>query len=115
MWLVPATQIASYAWIGCFVAGLFLRGPLGLKFFGLAIGVFGVLTLFQIVTLPVEYDASRRAKQQLLNLGIVRADESAGVNQVLNAAALTYVAGMVSAILQLLRLIALFNDRDRRN
>lgn len=115
MLLVPATQFASYAWMGVFLLGLFLRGALGVKLLGVAIGVFAVLTLFQIVTLPVEFDASRRAKQQLLRLGLVQSDESVGVNRVLDAAAMTYVAAMVNSILQLLRLIALFDDRNRRN
>jgi Zn-dependent membrane protease YugP len=67
------------------------------------------------VTLPVEYDASRRAKQQLLNLGLVQPDEAPAVSKVLNAAAMTYVAAMLSAILQLLRLIMIANNgRGRR-
>lgn len=115
MWLVPATQFASYAWMGIILLGFLLRGAMGVKLLGLGIIVFTILTLFQIVTLPVEFDASRRAKQQLLRLGLVQADESAGVNAVLNAAAMTYVAAMVNSILQLLRLIALFDDRNRRN
>jgi Zn-dependent membrane protease YugP len=115
MRLVPVTQFASYAWVGIFLAGLFIRGPLGTNFLMVAIAVFSVLTLFQVVTLPVEFDASRRAKQQLLNLGLVQPGESDGVNRVLNAAAMTYVAGMLSSILQLLRLLAIFSDRDRRN
>jgi Zn-dependent membrane protease YugP len=115
MLLVPATQFASYAWMGILLLGLFLRGAMGAKLLVVAIAVFAVLTLFQVVTLPVEFDASRRAKQQLIRLGLVNASESDGVNRVLNAAAMTYVAAMVGSILQLLRLIALFNGRDRRN
>jgi Zn-dependent membrane protease YugP len=115
MSLVPVTQFASYAWIGIFLVGLFIRGALGARFLGVAIAVFAVLTLFQIVTLPVEFDASRRAKRRLVELGLVQSSESDGVNRVLNAAAMTYVAGMVSSILQLLRLLALFSDRDRRS
>jgi Zn-dependent membrane protease YugP len=69
--------------------------------------------LFQVVTLPVEFDASRRAKQQLLKLGLVQPDESGAVSKVLNAAALTYVAGMVTALLQLAQLIMISRD-DRR-
>ena len=95
--------------------GLFVRGALGAKFLAVAIAVFAILTLFQVVTLPVEFDASRRAKQRLVALGLVQPNESDGVNRVLNAAAMTYVAAMVSAVLQLLRLLALFSDRDRRS
>ena len=63
------------------------------------------MTLFQLVTLPVEYDASARAKEQLFRLGLVREDERAGVSKVLDAAALTYVAALVSSVLQLLYFI----------
>ena len=64
------------------------------------------ITLFQLVTLPVEYDASARAKEQLFRLGLVREDERAGVSKVLDAAALTYVAALVSSVLQLLYYIS---------
>jgi Zn-dependent membrane protease YugP len=64
MWLVPATNFANMAWMGLMLLGFFFRG-LGPNFINIAIGVFSVLTLFQIVTLPVELDASRRAKIQL--------------------------------------------------
>jgi Zn-dependent membrane protease YugP len=113
MWLVPATQFASMAWSGLFLLGLFFHGVLGAKFIGIAIGIFAVLTLFQVVTLPVEFDASRRAKQQLLKLGLIQSNESGAVSKVLNAAALTYVAGMVTAVLQLAQLI-MISRNDRR-
>jgi Zn-dependent membrane protease YugP len=113
MWLVPATQIASVAWAGLFLLGMFFHGVLGAKFIGIAIGIFAVLTLFQVVTLPVEFDASRRAKQQLLKLGLVQPNESGAVSKVLNAAALTYVAAMVTAVLQLAQLLMISRD-DRR-
>jgi Zn-dependent membrane protease YugP len=76
--------------------------------------VFGVITLFQVVTLPVEFDASRRAKEQLLRLGLIDNREGAAVGQVLNAAALTYVAAMVQGAMTLLHffLIARASDRD---
>ncbi len=113
MWLVPATQFASVAYTGIFLLGIFLSGPLFAKVIGIAIGLFAVITFFQVVTLPVEIDASRRAKQQLLKLGLVQPDESPAISKVLNAAAMTYVAAMVSAVLQLLRLIMMSN-RNRR-
>ena len=113
MMLVPATKFASIAWIGIFVVALLFRGPYSQKLIGVAIGIFSVMTLFQIITLPVEYDASRRAKKQLLDLGLVTTAESPAVNTVLDAAAMTYVAGMVSSIMQLLRLIMISNSRDR--
>jgi Zn-dependent membrane protease YugP len=81
---------------------------------GVAIGVFAVITFFQLVTLPVEYDASRRAKDQLVRLGLVQPEERRGVSKVLDAAALTYVAAMVASLFTLLHLllIARGNDRD---
>jgi Zn-dependent membrane protease YugP len=112
MWLVPATQFASVAWSGLFLLGFIFNG-FGPQLIGIAIAVFSVLTLFQVVTLPVEFDASRRAKEQLLKLGLVQPGESRGVSAVLNAAAMTYVASMVTAVLQLAQLLLMARD-DRR-
>lgn len=112
MALVPVTQFASYAWMGIFLLGLIIHvwsHPL----LWIAVGIFSVMTLFQLVTLPVEYDASARAKEQLFRLGLVREDERAGVSKVLDAAALTYVAALVGSVLQLLYWITL--ARDNRN
>jgi Zn-dependent membrane protease YugP len=98
-------------WIsfGGMIAGL----PFLKSIIGIAIAVFAVITLFQIVTLPVEFDASRRAKQQLLRLGLIDNREQAGINKVLNAAALTYVAGMVASVFQLLQLVMIARGDDR--
>lgn len=112
MMLVPATQFASKAWMGILVLGMILRGPFLSKFIWLAVGIFAVITLFQIVTLPVEFDASRRAKAQLSRFGIVHPGESGAVAEVLNAAALTYVAAMVGAVMQLLRLLLIARNRN---
>jgi Zn-dependent membrane protease YugP len=112
MALVPITNFANMAWMGMFFLGLFLGGPFFSKFIWAAIGIFGVMTLFQLVTLPVEFDASRRAKEQLFRLGLVQEDERAGVSEVLSAAAMTYVAALVTAVFQLLRLLAIARDRD---
>jgi Zn-dependent membrane protease YugP len=111
MALVPVTQFASYAWMGVLVLGMFLH--IIPHYLLVAVAIFSVLTLFQLVTLPVEYDASARAKEQLFRLGLVREDERAGVSAVLNAAALTYVAALVNSVLQLLYLIS--QARDNRN
>ena len=70
-----------------------------------AIVLFSLVVLFQLVTLPVEVDASRRAKQQLSALGLVTAGESKGASQVLTSAALTYVAAALVAVTQLLYLV----------
>jgi len=113
MLLVPITQFASIAWAGLFFLGLILGGPFFSKFIFAAIAIFGVMTLFQLVTLPVEFDASRRAKEQLFRLGLVHSDERAGVSKVLSAAAMTYVAALVTSILQLLRFVMIARSRDR--
>jgi Zn-dependent membrane protease YugP len=112
MSLVPITQFASVAWMGLFFLGLFLGGAFFSKFIWVAVAIFAVTTIFQIVTLPVEFDASSRAKAVLLRLGLVHADESEGVSKVLNAAAMTYVAAMVTSVLTLARLLLMARDRD---
>lgn len=104
MALVPVTQIASFAWMGVLVAGMVLN--MFSQLIPVAIGIFVVLTLFQLVTLPVEFDASRRAKEQLFRFGLVREHERVGVAKVLDAAALTYVAALVSTVMQLLYFIS---------
>ena len=109
MGLVPVTQIASYAWIVLFGLGVVLAST---KLIWLGIGVFSVMMFFQLITLPVEYDASRRAKEQLLRLGLVRAEESEGVSKVLSAAALTYVAALVTSVMQLLYFLNVARSRD---
>ena len=113
MWMVPVTQFASWAWMSIAVLGMFLGGVWFPKFIGIAIAIFAVITAFQMITLPVEFDASRRAKKLLLSLGIVHPHESGGVSKVLNAAALTYVAAMVEAVMQLLRLIMIARSNER--
>jgi hypothetical protein len=111
MALAPVTQFASMAYMGILFVGMFMN-ILGVALW-IVIATFSVITLFQLVTLPVEYDASRRAKEQLFRLGLVREDERAGVSKVLNAAALTYVAALVSSILTLLYYLTLARDSRR--
>ncbi len=112
MALVPVTNLASNAamWI------TFLGYALGMLAVvaPFAVGVFGVVTLFQVVTLPVEFDASRRAREHLVRLGLVTPREQAGVSRVLSAAALTYVAAMVASMAQLLYFVMLARGGDRR-
>ena len=110
MMLVPATQFASMAWVGLLMVGLFFHFT---HLIPIAIGIFAVMTLFHLVTLPVEFDASRRAKQQLLKLGLVRADESGAISKVLNAAGMTYVAALVTSAMQLLQFLMMARN-DRR-
>lgn len=97
--MFPAVAIASNVWIWILLAGVFLNA-LGL--ITIAIAVYAVAVLFHLVTLPVEFNASKRAGQQLRTLGLVTAEESDGVQKVLTAAALTYVAGALAALTQLL-------------
>ena len=103
--LVPAVNIGSYlGWILIFI-GLLIRQT-NLAWLGVL--VFSGGAVFALATLPVELNASARAKQLLTNTGmIVGEDERKGVNNVLNAAALTYVAGLVTAVMQLLYFISL--------
>jgi hypothetical protein len=76
----------------------------------LGVLVYLVLTVFQLVTLPVEFDASRRAKAELVSTGILQPNEMQGVNETLNSAALTYVAAFVSALANLLYLLAISRE-----
>jgi len=103
--LVPAVNIGSYlGWILIFI-GLMLRMT-DLAWLGVI--VFSGGALFALATLPVELNASRRAKQLLLNSGVIYSqEEQNGVNHVLNAAALTYVAGLITAVMQLLYFVSL--------
>lgn len=116
MAIVPVTQFASQAYSLIFMASLFMLWTRHTAMFShliwIAVVAFAVVTLFQVVTLPVEYDASRRAREQLSHLGIVQGHETEAVRQVLGAAALTYVAGMVSAVLNLLYLLSIARNRN---
>lgn len=109
--MVPMVNIGSnLGWI-LILIGLFLNMT-GLAWIGVL--VFSGGALFALATLPVEFDASARAKRLLADSGIIQSDEEMrGVNNVLNAAALTYVAGLVTAILQLLYYVSLVSGRSR--
>lgn len=97
--VVPVANIGSSAGIWMFIIGMFLHfGPLA--YAGLIL--FGAVVFFQVVNLPVEFNASTRAKYQLVELGIVPPREMVYVNKVLNAAALTYVAATLQSIMTLL-------------
>ena len=96
--LVPAAGIGSGIGYMVMIAGLFLRYP-PVVLIGAVL--FSLVLLFQIVTLPVEFDATARAKRLVVEAGIVDADERVGMDRVLNAAALTYVAAVISTLLTL--------------
>jgi len=114
--LVPMVNIGSnLGWI-LIMVGLLLRSTnLGVSIAWLGVLFFAGGALFALATLPVEFNASARAKQLLAQTGIVQTEEEMrGVNTVLNAAALTYVAGLVTAVLQLLYYIMLVGGIGRR-
>ena len=103
--LFPAVAFSSSIWMWLLIIG-FLLNAAGLVL--VAIILYSVAVLFQFVTLPVEFDASRRAAVQLGNLGLTTTQETGGVKKVLNAAALTYVAGALAALTQLLYFVLLY-------
>ena len=108
--LVPAANIGSKLGIPIILVGILLgSNPILVN---IGIWVFSLAVLFQIATLPVEFDASRRALACIEQYGIVTSDERKKSARVLKAAAYTYVAAAAAAILQLLRLLMLFGRRD---
>jgi Zn-dependent membrane protease YugP len=109
---VPAANFGSSISMTLVMFGFFLASS-ALLLVGIAL--FSCVVFFQVVNLPVEFDASHRAKLQLVQLGIVPPQEMVYVNKVLNAAALTYVAGTLQAILTLLYYLSLFSNSNRRN
>ncbi|MBW4803237.1 zinc metallopeptidase [Loigolactobacillus coryniformis] len=109
--IVPAANIGSTLSFPLILLGVILG--MNHTLINIGIAAFSLALLFQVVTLPVEFDASRRAIQILASGGILAADEVPMVRRVLTAAALTYVAAALSTFLQLLRLIILFGNNDR--
>jgi Zn-dependent membrane protease YugP len=108
----PVAQIGSFAAFPLFMIGLFFGGPWAKTLMDLGILFFTGAVLFQLITLPVEFNASKRALAQLTETGAVMPQEVGMAKQVLDAAALTYVAAAAMAALQLLRLVLLRNSRD---
>jgi uncharacterized protein len=109
--MAPMTQIASSISNYAIIGGIFLAGAFGTKLLVAGAVALAIIVLFQLVTLPVEFDASRRAKAQLVTLGIVEPDEMKGVHETLDAAALTYVAAFVAALGSLLHILSILNGR----
>ncbi|PIC78421.1 Zn-dependent protease [Sporosarcina sp. P20a] len=108
--LAPVASITSNAsWVFIMIGIIFssMNSLLGIGILLMAVGV-----LFQIVTLPVEFNASSRAMDQIVQLGIIRNDEEPQAKKVLSAAAMTYVAATAVAVLELVRLILIFTNRD---
>lgn len=106
--IIPVTKVGSaLSWPLIILGLVFSFGFL----VNLGIILFSVVTLFQLVTLPVEFNASRRALNILQQQGILAPEELGGARKVLTAAAMTYVAALLVSVMQLLRLIALFSNR----
>lgn len=100
--IIPITQIGSYVSIPLLILGILVSSP---RLVELGILLFTAIVFFQLITLPVEFNASRRAVAVLGDEAILTADELVGTKKVLSAAALTYVAAAVTAVFQLLRLL----------
>lgn len=109
--IVPGVQIGS--WLGpiIFMLGFFLSSFIGQTLAWVGIALFGLTALFTLITLPVEFDASNRAKKLLVAEGIVTSQELGGASAVLDAAALTYVAAAIQAISTLLYYVFLLVGR----
>lgn len=112
--LVPAANIGSTMAFPLFFIGLLFGRGTGILLMDLGIGLFLAALLFHLVTLPVEFNASRRALVILEGSGTLAAEEMVGARKVLRAAAWTYVASATMALMNLLRLILLRNMMDRR-
>lgn len=110
--VIPLTNLGSKLWYILFIAGLALASTsfgMGMLYAGIIL--FALIVLFQVVTLPVEFNASRRALSTLENYNILEGDELSKAGKVLRAAAMTYVAAVANALLQLLRLLAIANKK----
>lgn len=118
--LVPVLNMASgLMWplvlIGSLMTFVFGNGAIGDIILYVGVGIFALAVLFQLVTLPVEFNASRRAYKCMISTNALSVEEAKQAKKVLNAAALTYVAGLLTAILSLLRLLLLIFIRNRRD
>ncbi len=114
--IIPVTNFASRFAVPMVIIGMFLA-VYGEKMLAIAYAgviLFAFCVLFQLVTLPVEFNASRRAMTVLREDAILTADELGGAKKVLSAAAMTYVAALAGTLLQLLRLISIVNNSRRR-
>ena len=113
--MVPSVQIGS--WLGpiIFTIGLFMSSQTGVTLSWVGLLLFAATAVFALITLPVEFDASNRAKAWLSSSGIIYSGENEGVAKVLDAAALTYVAGAVQAITTVLYYAFILMGRSRRD
>ncbi|MBE5758296.1 MAG: zinc metallopeptidase [Clostridiales bacterium] len=110
--IIPICNFANrFLWISILIGGIFYYTPLGQIFLWIGVGIFALSVLFNLVTLPIEFDASRRAIKILSATGELDEEELYGAKKVLNSAGLTYVAGLVVSILNLLRLLLVVLDK----
>ena len=107
--IIPITNIGSSLSIPLFLIGLLFNFSILMN---IGILLFGLVALFQLITLPVEFNASRRALSTIGERGLLTDDETRGAKKVLSAAALTYVAALASSLAQLLRLVLISRRRD---
>ena len=115
--IIPITNIGSRLAMPLILIGMLFTfmGSLSTTLVYLGIACFGLSLVFQLVTLPVEFNASRRAMAAIEESGILTEDEQRGAKNTLRAAAMTYVAATAVALAQLIRLIAIFGGRRRRD
>jgi uncharacterized protein len=117
--LVPLASIGS--WLSMILLGIgltiqyYAHGQSGGTLILLGIAFFSLTVIFQLINLPVEFDASRRANELLLKIGLIREDEAPAVKRVLSAAAMTYVAATLMAVMQLLYFVVLASGNRRRD
>lgn len=113
--IVPVVNFASFlSWPMAIIGILLLSSnrQMGDLLFNVGVIMFLAVILFHLVTLPVEFNASHRAVQEMNELGIINSDETTGAKKVLNAAAMTYVAALATAVLNLVRLFAMRGRND---
>jgi Zn-dependent membrane protease YugP len=111
--IIPVTNIGSRLAMPLLLLGLIFAGA-GTQFVSIAylgVACFALSTVFQLLTLPTEFDASRRAMASIESSGLLRGSELSAAGKVLSAAALTYVAALAVSIIQILRLLAIVNSR----
>lgn len=113
--IIPITNLGSRLAMPLILLGLFLSFMESTSYFFVYLGIacFGLSLVFQLLTLPVEFNASRRAMEAISDSGILTPEEQKGARKTLTAAALTYVAATALALAQLLRLISIFGRRNR--
>jgi Zn-dependent membrane protease YugP len=113
MSIIPICSFGSNLALPLFFIGLLFAGDFGYLFMLAGIACFSLATLFQLITLPVEFDASRRALEGMRDSGLFAREELSASREVLSAAAMTYVAALATSLLSLLRLIVIASGRRR--